>query len=765
MSYDNRRFVTPPYFVTPRSYFENLGYHFESDEAFVEWFSGSVGRAEEYARAAEDAAETAETERESAEARVLDAEAWAIGTRGGEPVSEEDTTYERNAAYYANQMQQTAERVEENQAAIGARLDGQDALIAGNQAAVASRLNSQDARIAEITQQTAAPMEIAHMAADMVDPNKIYVYVGNEAGFVEGGWYKQTQGTWELGGSAVDAQLQVVGAPADAAAAGRAIKETTRYIKALTHTAEALAGGNKISAGGLEYGGAYQNAMNGHEPGDIFPSESKKYVRTGNIRYTDDIIVRLEDDSESYNLMAWAYDRAGNATHSDKLYHDGGTGVFLPHNDTDWSFILTVMRKDSEPITTEEKAAIAEKILVTVLAKPSQEEIEDWKLVMAKKLGIERVQLENGRIDISRSGPSDLTRIEANIMSANVECAEGDTFRLTGKGFGIQSGGARLWAFLDSELQMISCAEIDENYNDEIVIAPTGAARLIVNCAPGRDHLLLRELRGAVDFGPERYTSRRNHPVAVQQMLEIARSYRTNVGIAYTEGYTILSRKVPSAESGDRYGIDCSTFVALALMGITLGDSPYGTREWVDPGKLLENTAFPWAIRLRDYFVSNLFPDVQNDSDRTRIRTAAQIARWGWERCELVSMDNGFADVRPGDIAFWARRVTGGEWKQPDRFLHINHVGIITTRELAPDTYQYTDVYGTPTSDVMQWDKSKYPWMHRIIEVGGTDGDPSPCRDHKWLEWKQEDPTDIYSNNVNTLVMVLRPDLGVPKEE
>lgn len=52
-------------------------------------------------------------------AYVRDAEAWAVGTRDGEPVSDEDPTYENNSKYYAEVSGELAEDVEEWHGDVG----------------------------------------------------------------------------------------------------------------------------------------------------------------------------------------------------------------------------------------------------------------------------------------------------------------------------------------------------------------------------------------------------------------------------------------------------------------------------------------------------------------------------------------------------------------------------------------------------------------------------------------------------------------------
>ena len=204
--------MRPPYFVTPRAYFENLGYKFADDAAFIAWFTGSVDAAGEYAQAAAEAvgaagraAEAAETEHEKAAARALDAEAWATGTRGGEDVPEEDPAYEKSAAYYAGQMQQTAQQV------------------AARQEAIEGELAEQNLAIRQVEARTAVGTIAAASFDAMTDHSKIYVLTKDVTGGNKGSshYWDEDGGAWTELAKETDTELELAGVPADAREAGR----------------------------------------------------------------------------------------------------------------------------------------------------------------------------------------------------------------------------------------------------------------------------------------------------------------------------------------------------------------------------------------------------------------------------------------------------------------------------------------------------------------------------------------------------------------
>ena len=74
-----------------------------AESARVDENTGIVAQAKSYADAAAASAENIG----NVEANVLDAEAWAVGTRAGVAVESEDPTYQNNAKYYADSVNQT----------------------------------------------------------------------------------------------------------------------------------------------------------------------------------------------------------------------------------------------------------------------------------------------------------------------------------------------------------------------------------------------------------------------------------------------------------------------------------------------------------------------------------------------------------------------------------------------------------------------------------------------------------------------------------
>ena len=242
---------------------------------------------------------------------------------------------------------------------------------------------------------------------------------------------------------------------------------------------------------------------------------------------------------------------------------------------------------------------------------------------------------------------------------------------------------------------------------------------------------------------PSALTYKRNSIANVTDFLTVAQSYLNQNSIEYKDGNT------PIYTSSATNGIDCSTFVMFCMCGLPWSKSPYQTGNYGVDNLYANTTDYPWAINPTKYTVSRYADG--HDADEI-VRLACQFGHWMYDRGQEISLDDGFADVLPGDIVFWGHKVSGtDEWYRPTWWKHINHIGIILSKENAPNTY--VDGQGVTRN----WDKTKYPYKHTIIDVGNT---TPPCRTTHWLEEGQEDPTNVYVNNVNTIALICRPDLG-----
>jgi len=151
---------------------------------------------------------------DDAEESALDAEAWAVGERGGQAVPQSDETYHNNAKFYADKADQARQAAE--------YAEGQTESFA---AATYDVYQSTQQTAQDVLLYKGAPL-VAATAAAMTDHNRVYVYVGSETGYTAGNWYYWNGSAWASGGvyNAIalqtDKTLSVADAAADAAAVG-----------------------------------------------------------------------------------------------------------------------------------------------------------------------------------------------------------------------------------------------------------------------------------------------------------------------------------------------------------------------------------------------------------------------------------------------------------------------------------------------------------------------------------------------------------------
>lgn len=248
---------------------------------------------------------------------------------------------------------------------------------------------------------------------------------------------------------------------------------------------------------------------------------------------------------------------------------------------------------------------------------------------------------------------------------------------------------------------------------------------------------------GTLSKGSDLYISE-NTIAKTDEILAVAESYLNQTSIVYNDGNT------PIYLTTSTNGIDCSTFVILCLLGITYSNSPYSTGVYGGAYSFSPNTSsYDWAIDPMDYCISRY---IDNSNADEIVRLACQLGRWISGRCKVISLANGFSAAQPGDVVFYAaKNRTTGEWNNPTWWKHINHVAIVYSVEAAPDTYSYESNGQTIT---IPWNKTKYPYKHTIIDCGNT---TPPCRTSRFMESGQEDFTNVYANNGNTVCLIVRP--------
>ena len=148
-------------------------------------------------------------------------------------------------------------------------------------------------------------------------------------------------------------------------------------------------------------------------------------------------------------------------------------------------------------------------------------------------------------------------------------------------------------------------------------------------------------------------------------------------GITYRASNTPLSAYCESSMSsensfwvsikGRHYkAMDCSTLVGLCLRGYTYENGPYANKTQFDAFRTDRNQTNPsvsWAF--------------------TVPREAANIGKYCYDNNWIVPLStignssNNYAGLKKGDLIFWAKKDTNGNYKEPDRFMKISHVAIV----------------------------------------------------------------------------------------
>lgn len=283
--------------------------------------------------------------------------------------------------------------------------------------------------------------------------------------------------------------------------------------------------------------------------------------------------------------------------------------------------------------------------------------------------------------------------------------------------------------------------------------------------------------------------NRRPSRINAAQIADVAKSYYRNRGDA-EHGYSFVYGHNTCVDEGfdpaTGREIDCSALIGLVLRGIPFYKSPYtgviaaagdpttdeddteadetgGSTETdapdgYSPRSLLANTAdYQWAINPFDW--ENKLVNLVKP-----VRTASQLGQWMKERGWAISYDETFHDVEIGDVIFYAKKNSAGEWVQPNRYMHISHVSIVISKIYVADydamssynngKYCYHDGLQRCLEDNVTgaWNASKWQYIgpshyrHGMIEA--TTGNSVIL--NRTLE-------RTYANRI---VLICRPDLG-----
>lgn len=104
-----------------------------------------------------------------------------------------------------------------------------------------------DQKVEELEAMIGSPL-VASTVSDMVDEDRVYVYVGSEAGYTNGNWYYFDGEAWTSGGVynstafVTDSTLTVAGMAADAKATGDQVSAIKEDLQDLLTRVTALEG-------------------------------------------------------------------------------------------------------------------------------------------------------------------------------------------------------------------------------------------------------------------------------------------------------------------------------------------------------------------------------------------------------------------------------------------------------------------------------------------------------------------------------------------
>ena len=242
----------------------------------------------------------------------------------------------------------------------------------------------------------------------------------------------------------------------------------------------------------------------------------------------------------------------------------------------------------------------------------------------------------------------------------------------------------------------------------------------------------------------EKFSLKKNDQYMVQDMVDIAYSYlnRTNDS-GFIMHYGVNTPL--STTYNDDKSIDCSTFIGFVLRGISFDESPYvknyssSQLNPFNPSQFKASQDHAWAINPAEYEY-DLFQDVYYP-EYAEARRASQLAEMFVKQGREVPLDKYYANMQAGDILFFSKKDSLGEYIRPTRYRYISHVALLTKKEEA--------------SSGDSWDTSIYPYKHTCIDVSrGGSSDPV----YEWILEERE--ISETSTGYGTLSLVVRPDLG-----
>lgn len=241
----------------------------------------------------------------------------------------------------------------------------------------------------------------------------------------------------------------------------------------------------------------------------------------------------------------------------------------------------------------------------------------------------------------------------------------------------------------------------------------------------------------------------RNNPISTAEMLNVALSYYRVRGTSNAPTFVYCQSTPLDADyyksdgtpkpleynhdgtvAHSPWAIDCSSYIGLVLRGIPFNKSPYkDLRDDLTPSsdsddgsddtaedpeekrvsdgpdspekKPISSTAYNyipanaarygWATNPSDTMIPK---DV--GGDRSPARNAGQLGQMMEEAGMAIPILPGFPNLQPGDIIFWAKKDSKGNYVKPERYRQISHVAMVCSVKDPPDD-AYTREYDNVT--------------------------------------------------------------------
>lgn len=220
---------------------------------------------------------------------------------------------------------------------------------------------------------------------------------------------------------------------------------------------------------------------------------------------------------------------------------------------------------------------------------------------------------------------------------------------------------------------------------------------------------------------------KKNNPLLVSEIINVAETYYNHRNDTVNGVLTMVYGGTTVLDNAFLQGgnsIDCSTFIGLIYRGIPYENTVYGKpNEINDPDSYVANSDYIWSVNLYDYKEKIEASSTQPKKVRTASQMAEFMVNQGYS---IVSTDNDYINVEPGDIVFYAAKDASG-YKNEYRYLYISHVAMCISKTKNPAG-------------------STYPWSHQIINVVHED----PCIKKQELE-------TVWADQI---ALIVRPDLG-----